>query len=650
MKGNSIRKLSWGRSSSLTLSASELATLFPLTTVLARAPLQSGLDQALDILRATTGAEAAELFLAESEERGMAMTSFRGPFKNAFFGITRFKPGEGFPGMVLAGSAPIISTSLPEDPRYLREQVKERGFHSYLCVPLLGPEGVMGCINTAFRRPDADMERAMAILSWASAPLSMRLQVDLLRLGEMLDTSGLGVGEELEANLDTVLGEILRRMIAQSGAQGGLVSLLRRGEKGLAWHLSEGPIPTVTCPALQSEADRNCRAIAEGRSVVLFGTRESWPVQCQRFPRLGSVIYCMPLAMEVGILGLVQLVYQGPSPEPPTRDLVLMETAAERASRTISEAWNRLETRQRIQAAYRQWLHTENELSLQKGISSQSASAPAQAGAEQMPMTHLDLQCLGPFAVYRKGTLVTSEMVQRRKALTLLKILLTYDGRPVSKETLIELLWPEVEPSAGAGRLYTVVHALRRLVEPPGHEGKWLFVQNEGDQYWFNTKGPCRIDVREFKMLVEAGKRAEARGNAQAAIAAFEEAVRLYRGDFLEDERFSEWCWMEREELRETCLDTLKRLAALHAEEGSWEKAAKHLRGALRVDSLREELHRELIRSLWALGRRDEAIRQYEACRDLLQRELGIGPLPETDHLLQLIRRSAHSTHGTARS
>lgn len=618
----------------------DLAALAVLTLSLSTASPQESLESALDILRETTGAEAAELFLAEPGGRGMVLTCHRGLFPHAFFQITRFNPGEGFPGLVLAYQKPILARALPEDPRYLRTRVKEKGFHACLSVPLFSPGEIIGSLHVAFRHPDADLDRAFQFLSWASVPLATMLHAYLLHAREGVNAHGLDPDGDLEGGFHDMLGGILRRIVSMGGAQGGALHLLRSEGKGLAAHVREGPSTAFRCPVLEAEPFQGCPAIAGGRGVALYGPRKSWPLPCQHGRGLGTVSYCIPMLIGGEAIGLIQTIYQGGNLCPPTRELVVLEKAAEGTAGTIRDAWRYLEGWRRTKLQVHQWAQWETHPSSPKDLPSSPGIAQTQPGNGRGATQHLDIRCLGPFELFCRGALIPPDRVTRRKALTLLKALLTYNGRPVPKDTLIELLWPEVEPEAGGGRLRVVVHALRQLIEPPGLGGKWVFIQNEGDCYYFDTHAPCRIDVKEFRMLADLGQRAAAKGHAEAATHAYEAAVQLYRGDFLEDEPFTEWCWAEREHLRETCLDALKRLAALYAKAGERERSLRSLRHALRIDPLREEIHRELMRALWATGRRDEALRQYEVCRGLLKRELDVTPLPETHQLVQQIRTS----------
>ncbi|MEE8448605.1 MAG: BTAD domain-containing putative transcriptional regulator [Thermodesulfobacteriota bacterium] len=620
--------------------AQDLCGVVSLLSPLSRASLRESLESSLGIIREACQADAVELFLREVAGQGMVLSHFCGPFKNAFFQMTRFRPGEGFPGILLASQEPILTRALPEDNRYLRTRVKEKGFHSYLCFPLSAPYGIMGSVNVAFRDSRVDLARVLTLISWASIPLSLRVQAGLNQLKELVSVDLVGRGDELAENLSELFSQILKRITSLGDAQGGVMNFLHRQGKGLAWRVRRGSIPAAICPALQVKAAQSCPALVELRSVVHLGSRAKRPVPCRQYHHLGSLTYCIPMTTEGERIGLLQLAYGRPGPEPPTRDLVMLEKLAEEVAQTAGQAMKYIEGTRRTGAMLRQLVQTEIDLSLKRGFPPPPELVKLSYDEGQgVALAFLEIRCFGSFELYRQGSIITAEMIPRRKAWNLLKILLAYEGRPLSKETLIELLWPETSPKAGAGRFNVVVHALRRVVEPPGQGRKWTFIQNDGDRYWFNTKASCRIDTVEFKAYVAIAKKMESRANSEVAVSAYKSAVLLYRGDFLEEELFADWCWAKREDLREIYFDTTKRLNALCVKAGNWEEGATYLRLALRIDPLREEFHRELIRCLWALGRRDEALRQYKICREGLSRELDVSPLPETEKLVQQIRR-----------
>jgi len=77
----------------------------------------------------------------------------------------------------------------------------------------------------------------------------------------------------------------------------------------------------------------------------------------------------------------------------------------------------------------------------------------------------------------------------------------------------------------------------------------------------------------------------------------------------------------------------LKALAALVEEQtarGEYAAAIAYARCYLETDDLAEDMHRRLIELYAATGDRGAALRQFERCTAILERELGINPLPET--------------------
>jgi tetratricopeptide (TPR) repeat protein len=119
-----------------------------------------------------------------------------------------------------------------------------------------------------------------------------------------------------------------------------------------------------------------------------------------------------------------------------------------------------------------------------------------------------------------------------------------------------------------------------------------------------------------------------------------ERAAALYRGDFLaglsvNEPAFEEWLVSERERLREVALDAMARLLAHQRATGAPEAAVQTALRLLALDPLQEPVHRTLMRLYARLGRRGAALRQYQICVGVLDRELGTVPETETRELYQ---------------
>ena len=73
-------------------------------------------------------------------------------------------------------------------------------------------------------------------------------------------------------------------------------------------------------------------------------------------------------------------------------------------------------------------------------------------------------------------------------------------------------------------------------------------------------------------------------------------------------------------------LEARRQLAKLawHAE--AWSESAEHWRHMLLLDNCLEEAHYGLMRCYVRQGKRGAALRQYQSCQEILQKELGIQP------------------------
>ncbi len=226
------------------------------------------------------------------------------------------------------------------------------------------------------------------------------------------------------------------------------------------------------------------------------------------------------------------------------------------------------------------------------------------------------------------------EKWQRKQAVTLLKYLVTHLGRAVRREALIECLWPEAEESQGLGRLKVTVYFLRRQLRAAGaHEDT---LQTVGKAYLLR-RDKVWVDSQAFEMLIAEGSTLRSQQRWNGALHCYEEAQRLYRGHYIEEDMYSDWCAAERERLHELYLEMLARTSDCHAECGHYAEAAQVCRTALVRDPCRESFHYALMQHLVRLGRSSRAVAQFHQCECVLAQELGVEPMRETRRLYQQI-------------
>ena len=237
-------------------------------------------------------------------------------------------------------------------------------------------------------------------------------------------------------------------------------------------------------------------------------------------------------------------------------------------------------------------------------------------------MPPLRVELLGGFRVERVG--VARPVVwQRRTARTLTKLLAAHPRHSLHREEILELLWPGVPAKSALNRFGQALHAARRAFEPE-------LRPRESSAYLRMTESVLSletehvvIDADHFQQLAES---ALGRGNEEA----YESALAAYGGDLLPEDRYQDWCAERRAFLAELRIRLLVELADALEERGAQPAAADRLREALRYDPTREDVHRRLIVLYAGMGSRDQAVRQFQTCREALQRELGLLPAEPT--------------------
>jgi len=230
--------------------------------------------------------------------------------------------------------------------------------------------------------------------------------------------------------------------------------------------------------------------------------------------------------------------------------------------------------------------------------------------------------------------------LQYRKNLALLAYL-AVTGEPHTREALIALLWPELEPSRARANLR---RNLSLLMQALG--GDVLAV--EGDLIGLDAAADLWLDVIQFRRLLRSQKD---HGHAETEICpdclvALERAVALYRGDFLagftlpDSLAFDDWQFFQSEGVRQELASALERLVRGHSAREAYEPAISYARRWLALDPLHEPVHRHLMVLYARAGQRAAALRQYEECARILEDELGLSPSRETTALYEEIRHS----------
>jgi predicted ATPase/DNA-binding SARP family transcriptional activator len=227
----------------------------------------------------------------------------------------------------------------------------------------------------------------------------------------------------------------------------------------------------------------------------------------------------------------------------------------------------------------------------------------------------------------------------RRKAIALLAYLAVNDiGHPrqrYARESLSALFWPDYEQAKAFSNLRRTIWEIHQAIGE-----SWLIADRESVQ--LNPDAEINLDVARFQSLLSQGRQ---QSDLALRIPLLVESTKLYRNHFLtgfslkDAYLFNEWAFAESEELRRELADALTMLVEGHCELNQTESAIPYARRLITLDPLNESAHRQLMEVYMQAGQHSAALKQYQTCEQIMRKELGLDPQPETRALSKKIRK-----------
>lgn len=250
---------------------------------------------------------------------------------------------------------------------------------------------------------------------------------------------------------------------------------------------------------------------------------------------------------------------------------------------------------------------------------SQTASSPT-----------VQVQCFGSFELSFDGAPITHWPLE--KARELLAFLLAHGGSSVSREVVAEALWPDLGWDASVKHmLANAASTLRGVLRSACGDSELQPLVTARQRYHLQP-ALFRTDLDTFDAALQRARTLP----PSDAMEAYERALAMYRGDFLEREVFS-WAEPYRIDYRERMITAARHGAAIAFERGESRRAVAFYQAILEREPIDEEAARGLMRSLAAAGDPNGARKIYRVLAAALQTELDdprVVPAPETRAML----------------
>ena len=249
----------------------------------------------------------------------------------------------------------------------------------------------------------------------------------------------------------------------------------------------------------------------------------------------------------------------------------------------------------------------------------------------------LRIESLGGFRIFRGETEIKEKDWIRNQPKQLLMAIVSHGNRKITKDMLVDDLWPDADPTAGESSLKAALYYLRKSLEPELNKDFGSSYVHLHDNLIFLDPDLCRVDTEQFLSAMREGEKSEKKGNDKKTLGAYAEAAEIYRGDFLPEESYGPWADLRRDELRWTYIDLLGRAARLYERQGRLKRAIDCHNRIIQADPLLEESYQKLMTLYSNHGMVNEALRTYGGCKKALKSGLKTKPDTQTTAIYKKI-------------
>jgi DNA-binding SARP family transcriptional activator len=212
---------------------------------------------------------------------------------------------------------------------------------------------------------------------------------------------------------------------------------------------------------------------------------------------------------------------------------------------------------------------------------------------------------------------------------------------PLTREQVASVFWGDSPSQTARKNLRNTLWRLSQAFQSAGARLEDLITIHE-ECITFTGSAQYRLDIDDFKAATQYSLDLLNQDLKPEQVLMLETAIELYKGEYLEGV-YEDWCLFERERLRLSYINVLTLLMDNSSRNGSYVRGLEYGQRILLLDPTREKIHRQMMMIHWLAGNREAALQQYRSCVEILQKELGIKPVPETVHLNETIIRSSPS-------
>ena len=221
----------------------------------------------------------------------------------------------------------------------------------------------------------------------------------------------------------------------------------------------------------------------------------------------------------------------------------------------------------------------------------------------------LNITTFGTYRVVHKNTDVLSQYCKSEKGAELFRYLLANYEKKVSKEEIISLFWPGMDEKRArqnlSSTLYFVRNAFNKAVGPG--IGKKL-CRSSSQMCWLEFDDSIFFDAMQLKKELDLANKA---GSLDEKVLHLENAISLYRGDFMKEDEYNDWVIPIRAEYREIVMNAFVELLDILYQKGDYNECMFYTLRLIEIAPYNEMGIKYKLRLLKRQGRISEARETY---------------------------------------
>lgn len=252
----------------------------------------------------------------------------------------------------------------------------------------------------------------------------------------------------------------------------------------------------------------------------------------------------------------------------------------------------------------------------------------------------------GNFSVTMQGVLINDSASRARQPWNLLQILMVHRNQPLSRQQLLDALWPDGASDQPGKALKNLVYRVRSSFAMKNVAFAQDIILYQGGSYMLNNDLDWWFDFEQAEQLMENALSAEAKiqYDDDQRIESMLSAIRLYKGDFLSEQIYEDWVLPYHTYFRSRFLDCLQTVLEMLRQKNRDEDIEFVCNQAIGIEPFEEWLHLEYLQALARQEKKAIALEHYNKMSEMFYREMGVSPNEDLKTLYRQLSAGVQST------